>query len=154
MALSSKSKLVFIGCLIAVFVFALACQDAQPPKEAESCEKPAAGNNPNGSSELSLLMRQMQRSADSMKQIILAGKTPDVFPESFRDIDVAKPTDAETKKPSFKAFSAEYIKRLEQLCKSAQQEASNNYNAVIDACLSCHGDHCPGPVKAINKLKL
>jgi hypothetical protein len=110
--------------------------------------------NPNGDSELSLLMREMMRSADSMKTVIKAGNSPDKFPDAFLKIHTAKPTDNDTKHASYDAFATNYIDNLQLLCRSPKTAAVKNYNAVVNSCINCHNEHCPGPIKTIEKLFL
>ena len=87
--------------------------------DTSTCKNPLV--NPNGDSQLALLMREMLRSADSMKTTILAGNLPEKFPDSFLKIHTAKPTDADTKHDSFDAFATNYIDNLQLLCKSPKQ---------------------------------
>lgn len=112
--------------------------------------------NPNGDSELALLMRDMMHSSENMKAMIKEGKLPDTFPEAFMKIHTAKPTDSDTKKASFDAFADNYLNNLHTLYNSPKDkhELTQNYNAVVNACVSCHTEHCPGPLKAINKLRI
>ncbi|MCW3083157.1 MAG: hypothetical protein JWP12_523 [Bacteroidetes bacterium] len=112
--------------------------------------------NPNGDSELALLMRDMMHSSENMKAMIREGKLPDTFPEAFMKIHTAKPTDSDTKKASFDAFADNYLNNLHALYNSPKDkhELTQNYNAVVNACVSCHTEHCPGPLKAINKLRI
>jgi hypothetical protein len=110
--------------------------------------------NPNGDSELSLLMREMMRSADSMKTVIKSGNVPEKFPDAFLKIHTAKPTDDDTKHASYDAFATNYIDNLQILCKSPKAESIKNYNVVVNSCINCHNDHCPGPIKTIEKLFL
>ena len=79
---------------------------------------------------------------------------PKTFPEEFLKIHTAKPTDSETKKASFEGFASNYVMSLKGLYSSSKEDLNKNYNAVVEACVSCHQEHCPGPLKAINKLKL
>jgi cytochrome c556 len=116
-----------------------------------SCAKPV---NPNGDSELSLLMREMMSSASNLKEMVKQGNVPKEFPEAFLKIHTAQPTDSETKKASFNDFADNYISNLHALYNSPKEDLTKNYNAVVNACASCHSQHCPGPLKAINKLKI
>lgn len=125
-------------------------QNEQSDKK-EECAKPL---NPNGDSELALLMRKMMHTSESLKEMIKQGNLPKEFPEEFMKIHTAQPTDSETKKASFDGFASNYINNMKILFESPKEELTKNYNAVITACVSCHSEHCPGPLKAINKLKI
>jgi len=125
--------------------------DKAKKNSSECATKPL---NPNGDSELALLMRDMMASSQSLKEKIKQGNLPDKFPEEFLKIHTALPTDSETKKESFDGFANNYISNLQVLFNSPKEELLRNYNAVVSACASCHSQHCPGPLKAINKLKI
>ena len=154
MALSLKNNFFVYTSFVCIVLFLVQCKQSGDKKEAaEKCtsSKPV---NPNGDSELSLLMRNMVHSSESLKELIKQGKLPDKFPEEFLKIHTAKPTDSNTKKASFDGFANNYINNLQALFKSPKQELTANYNAVISACVSCHTEHCPGPLKAIKKLSI
>ncbi|MBK9282964.1 MAG: hypothetical protein IPM51_01445 [Sphingobacteriaceae bacterium] len=110
--------------------------------------------NPNGSSELSLLMRDMLNHAESMKESVLAGKWPSEFPEKFKEIHTAIPTDEFTKRNTFDGFAKNYLDCIKALNEMNQGNLIEKYNNVIQACESCHSEHCPGPLKIIRKLKI
>jgi cytochrome c556 len=158
MVLSLKNKILTIVSLLA-FVFLLEnCSENKTKKTEEvksdsiaSCVKPL---NPNGDSELALLMREMMSSASNMRELIKQGNLPKEFPAAFLKIHTAKPTDSDTKKASFDNFANNYISNLQTLYASPKEDLTKNYNAVVNACASCHSEHCPGPLKAINKLKI
>lgn len=116
------------------------------------CKNPNV--NPNGDSELALLMRKMLSQADSLKIAVQHNKKWQSFPEEFNLILTAKPTDDQTKKPGFNAFAISYLDQLKTLYQSPPSELRKNYNMVINTCISCHEEHCPGPLTVINKLKL
>lgn len=159
MALSLKNKVAIVSCSI-VTILLFNCSHKQEnsktftksKNDSASCSK--APLNPNGDSELALLMREMLDSAKSFKEMIKAGKVPDKFPEAFLKIHTAKPTDNETKKSSFDGYADGYLSSLKNLASSGTSNAKLNYNAVVQACENCHSEHCPGPLSAIRKLKL
>jgi cytochrome c556 len=153
---NKKSVLFFLSLFV---LFLVNCSGEAEKKEKEkakadsiaSCTKPV---NPNGDSELAVLMREMMNSASSMREMIKQGSVPQKFPEEFLKIHTARPTDSDTKKESFEGFANNYISNLQALYNSPKEDLPKNYNAVVNACASCHSEHCPGPLKAINKLKI
>lgn len=157
MALSSKNKLLVLAGITMFVVLLENCSgntakvEDKKEETAQDCAKPL---NPNGDSELALLMRQMMSTSKNLKEIIEQGNVPKEFPEAFKKIHTAKPTDSETKKASFDAFADNYLLNLQHLYESPKEDLKKNYNAVVNACVSCHSEHCPGPLKAINKLKI
>ena len=159
MVYSLKNKFLTIVALLS-FAFLLAECSGNTDKQAaekaikdslSACVKPL---NPNGDSELALLMRDMMSSSQNLREMIKQGNLPKEFPEAFLKIHTAKPTDSDTKKESFENFASNYITNLQALYSSPKEDLTKNYNAVINACASCHSQHCPGPLKAINKLKI
>lgn len=159
MVLLLKNKILVILSLLVVVFFLENCSDNKQKLAEEkikadsisSCTKPV---NPNGDSELALLMRDMMSSASNLREMIKQGNVPKSFPEAFLKIHTAKPTDSDTKKASFDNFANNYISNLQTLYTSPKEDLAKNYNAVVNACASCHSEHCPGPLKAINKLKI
>lgn len=110
--------------------------------------------NPNGDSELALLMRMMNDSTASVKELVMQGKLPEKFPEAFLKIHTATPTDPTVKTEEFEAFADSYVEGLKQLYQSSPSELETNYNSLVQRCINCHESVCPGPIKAINKLKI
>jgi cytochrome c556 len=159
MVLFLKNKFTVCFALLIFVLLAANCSGDAKKKEEEktrldsiaSCNKPL---NPNGDSELAMLMREMMSSASNMREMVKQGNLPDKFPEEFLKIHTAQPTDSETKKASFEDFADNYISNLNALYNSPKEDLTKNYNAVVNACASCHSQHCPGPLKAINKLKI
>lgn len=157
--LSLRNKSSVLCALFLIVVLMADCSGDQNKNKTEatqkdsvaSCKKPL---NPNGDSELALLMRDMMSSASNLREMVKQGNLPKEFPEAFLKIHTAKPTDSDTKKASFNAFADNYISNLHLLYNSPKEDLTKNYNAVVNACASCHSQHCPGPLKAINKLKI
>lgn len=108
-------------------------------------------NNPNGSSELSLLMRSMEKQLSDAKAAVLQGTYKGVYPSSFDKIYTAKPTDANTKTENFDVFAGVYINADKAFTANP---SIDTYNNVVNTCLACHSQHCPGPVGRIKKLKI
>lgn len=158
MALFLKNKFVVITVLMFFVLVLVQCSNSEKQSsekiktDSASCTKKPL--NPNGDSELALLMREMKSSSESLKEKIKQGGLPEKFPEEFFKIHTAKPTDSETKKASFDGFADSYLNNLQTLFHSPKEDLTKNYNAVITACANCHSEHCPGPLKAINKLKI
>lgn len=70
-----------------------------------------------------------------------------------------EPTDVEEIQPSFEIYSQTYIDQLEELKQIIEinGEISDQillFNSALATCISCHIEHCPGPISKIKKLKL
>ncbi|REJ82873.1 MAG: hypothetical protein DWQ44_01780 [Bacteroidetes bacterium] len=108
--------------------------------------------NPNGSSELSMLMRDMFEHAALAKKMLAENKKIDVYPENFDKIYTAAPTDDETKNSFYDTFADIYLKALKGYVNSSNADLKEDYNNLVNTCLACHSTHCPGPVPRIKKL--
>jgi hypothetical protein len=106
--------------------------------------------NPNGDSELALLMRNMFSESDSLKQLVVAGKTLSGL-KRFEDIHTAIATDPTVRGPVFDAFSDAYINAIKQL-ESSDSSSVLKFNNIVTQCMNCHSKFCPGPKKRIKQL--
>ncbi len=111
---------------------------------------------PNDSSELAILMREMDKDFQNLK--ILLGKKdekkdvqiPDLR-EKFAKIHTATPTEADKKDATYKAMSDVFLKNLDTFYAEPQNRL-DNYTILVNACLNCHKSLCPGPTVRIKKL--
>jgi hypothetical protein len=122
---------------------------------SKAAQKPI---NPNGDpstgsgqdSELALLMRDMFEESDSLKQLVVDGQ-PLSGLKKFQDIHSAIPTDPDASGPVFEAFATSYIESIKKL-EASDSTAIFNFNNMVDQCMNCHTEFCPGPKKRIKKL--
>ena len=142
-----RKLFVFILLLGGIVLFSQCSRD-QKKTDAECVMNDP---NPNKSSELAVLMRKMATHAEQTKAQVLAGKLTGTFPEEFRKILTATPTDSLVKGDHFNAFAEGYLKNLE-LLYSGGPDLNAGYNAVISSCVSCHETTCPGPLVRIKKF--
>ncbi len=110
--------------------------------------------NPNGSSELSFLMREMYNHALSSRNLALEEKKNEEFPEAFNKIHTAVPTDRFTKNEHFDSFADVYLNSVKSYAATDEANLKLNYNNMVSSCLACHASHCPGPIPKIKKLLL
>lgn len=158
MGLSLKNKIVLFLCSVTALLLLQECNSSTeqvakiPEKDTANCEKPL---NPNGDSELAVLMRAMYDSAVTFQKLVKEGRTDVKLPAAFLKIHTAKPTDSSAvKDPAYTSFANDYVKGLNALYSSSKEELGSNYNIMLDKCVNCHQAYCPGPIKKINKLKL
>lgn len=126
------------------FLF-LSCSQNAPSRDVKT--RPI---NPNGDSELALLMRNMFEESDSLKNLVLDGKNLSGL-QKFEDIHSAVPTDPDVTGPVFEAFAQNYIESIKAL-ETSDSSAIFNFNNMIDQCMNCHTEFCPGPKKRIKQL--
>jgi hypothetical protein len=110
--------------------------------------------NPNGDSELALLMRNMYDDGMVTKQQMLEGKNPEVRVKYHR-LHTAKATQPEkVATPNFDAFASAYEVAVNSFLESDASHRAESYHSMIDACMNCHQDICPGPTRKIKHLYL
>jgi hypothetical protein len=133
---------------IAVVFFLLLGLSSCSHDAKEQAKKPSL--NPNGDSELALLMRDMFTESDSLKQLVLDGKQLSGL-KKYQEIHSAVPTDPDASGPMFEAFATSYIESIKAL-EASDSTAIFNFNNMVDQCMNCHTEFCPGPKKRIKKL--
>ncbi len=109
-------------------------------------------DNPNGSSELSKLMREMQDYTNRAKAGLKTNAKPEPYPVAFDKIHSAKITDGMSKSDYYGSFSDLYVMSVKNYAKSGKSNRVETYNNMVSACLACHSQHCPGPVPVIKKM--
>ena len=110
--------------------------------------------NPNGDSELALLMRAMFDDGMRMKQQIESGKVPKVV-KHFDKMLTAKATQPEkVANPRYKAYADVYLNFMNELEHADKESAVPLYKSMVQSCLNCHSILCPGPKVRIEKLVL
>lgn len=117
--------------------------------EKASATKPL---NPNGDSELALLMRQMFEDGERVRAQVKEGKPVDIQVD-FEKIMTAKATDpAKMQGPDYPAFAGAYVEAMKALRDAPPAEAQDKYSEVVATCMNCHQQSCPGPMVRIKKL--
>jgi nitrous oxidase accessory protein NosD len=134
-----------IAVLLLILSVAVACQQ-------QECKKPTKGRpiNANGDSELALLMRDMFTESDSLKLLVENGQQLSGL-RRYEEIHSAIPTDSTVRGPVFDAFAQNYMASLKQL-EQADSSTIFNFNHMVDQCMNCHTEFCPGPKRRIKKL--
>lgn len=145
---------IIFGCLLASFFVACSSEEErQLEKSCEADEVEVSAINPNGDSELALLMRQLYLDTDSIKQLIVndEGNISDEFIVELNRIHTAVPTDPEVKTDEFKAYNELMINQANAL-KETTGNKKELFNQFVARCIDCHQVVCPGPIKRIKKL--
>jgi len=138
----------FVTILLYCTILLLACNDGAKVKYIQ------APINPNGDSELALLMRAMFDDGMKIKQQIAAGKMPEIN-KSFEEIHSAKATEPEkAASEAYKLYGNAYLNSLKNLKESPKEDLEDMYEAMVNACMICHRAMCPGPMVRIEKMYL
>lgn len=145
-------KLAAIICVLFLISFSVVIQSCNQNEKSDAEKKIV---NPNGDSELALLMRDMADHVTEQKKNLSEGKMPSAYPDKFNTITTAKPTEEKMKGNDFDNMAAFYLKNLKSYCESKSlQDAIDNHNMLVQSCAVCHEQTCPGPLTRINKLKM
>jgi hypothetical protein len=134
-----KLKLLIFSVIV-FGVIACSQKDAGSGAEADMYE----------ASELAALMRDMVEFSKDAKAKLASGETIDSIPAHFWDLKTAEATRDEHLETPFQTMTEPYLKALEGIQRGDSQQYY--YNASIQACKSCHGVYCGGPMSIINQL--
>lgn len=138
--------------LFALFILGVACSEEKTdlPKEENLIQQPL---NPNGDSELALLMRAMEEEAKRIKEQVANGEpvTIELNHEEILTAHATEPKKAAS--PEYKAFAAAYLQAIESLKTATPDQSATIYDQMISSCMSCHQTLCPGPIVRIKKLQ-
>lgn len=127
---------------------------AMAAADSASCAKPADNVNPNGTSELASLMRDMFARSEEWKKAIENGQDLGIYPVAFDKLKTAKPTDEHMKNETFDPFADDFIRRTKELLSAAPEKRKEAFATYTEGCLNCHTTMCPGPVKRIKLLRI
>ena len=129
-----------LACSIVFLPFLLGCNPS-----------PKAITDPNETSEMALMMRQLYDDMLVLKKELELGNTIKEKQVSFAPIHLHTPTDSSFIKPGFMERSAAFS-RTAQLFNADPNEGT--YRAVVMGCVTCHQALCPGPLVRIDNLVL
>ncbi|MEO1260865.1 MAG: hypothetical protein AAFZ15_18850 [Bacteroidota bacterium] len=142
---------IIFSCLLLLFA-ALSCTtDTAGHAEKGPIIMPV---NPNGDSELALLMRDMYDEGMVVKTKIQNGEMPELLLD-FEKIHTAQATEPEkAASPAYKVHALSYLQAVDALKNADAGQLEKSYNKMVDACMNCHKALCPGPVVRIKKMYL
>lgn len=105
-------------------------------------------------SELALTMREMYDQMKLVKDSLEAGhQVKTNYLEAYKSIHTDHATEPEKIDEAYHGLAANFIQKYEAY-ENADNDKLIAFNNMLDACLACHSSKCPGPIKAIKKLKL
>ena len=134
-------KSLYLGLIIA-FVYT-SCNSSQ-----------STPLNPNGDSELAVLMREMYEDGLKMKKQVKVGgvPTPTIDHSKMLTAEPTEPNKIAT--PEYATFTESYLQILQSMKNADRNSANGIYTSMVDLCKSCHQSLCPGPIVKIDKLYL
>jgi len=141
-----------LATLILFLSLAVACSE----KEA-ACDTGAIPvkwyPNPNGDSELALLMRAMYEEALYVKQQAAKGEPARIKLDHDKILTAHATEPEKAASQEYKAFAQVYLQTVEALKKANAEDLPDLYDNLIASCSTCHQALCPGPLVKIEKLR-
>ena len=117
-----------------------------------SCSDKAKSLNPNGDSELALLMREMYDDGMKTKQQLLDRKEPEVHVK-YKHIHTAKSTESLHVDPTnFSPYASAYETAMDSFIAADASNKVAAYQTMVNACMNCHQTVCPGPKVKIKHM--
>jgi len=145
---------------------ALACSKPPPPLPECTGDTPlvegipgspghlvASTLNPNGMSELALLMRDMVADMEAARDAIERGGQPAPVGARYRKLRCSWPTQESMRKAPFDALAVAYLARVAEFDQQGL-DAAARYTGVLKGCRACHEVTCGGPLAVIDGLEL
>lgn len=103
---------------------------------------------------MALLMREMHADLEGLKNAILDNEAFQDFSTNHKNLKSAKATDPKVQTDVFYGMVEAYLSSLAELEGEEGLELKGKYNSVVNNCISCHKQFCPGPIKLIQKLQI
>ncbi len=116
--------------------------------------------NPNGESELALVMRALYTNTLDIKKELFTNTDTTItnlnsinleeFKINYNSLHTSKPTDLNLRiDGKYKRFADTYINSSKNFINNSSKE---NYNSMVNNCIQCHEQFCLGAIKKIQKL--
>lgn len=147
-----KNTLKILVSLIIGMALATSCADNKQDSSAPAI-KVKWYPNPNGDSELALLMRSMFEEALYVKQQIENGKPVKINVDHEKILSAHATEPEKAASPEYKAFAQTYLMTIENLRKATPEDLPDLYDNLVASCSTCHQALCPGPLARIEQLK-
>jgi hypothetical protein len=140
---------ILILPVLALALYALSCSANAANDEAHAAK---AALNPNGDSELALLMRAMFDDAAQMKAAIERGEQPKPSIDHTKLLTASATEPEKAASPEYHSWAQAYLQMIEALQNGETALAPQLYESMVDNCMGCHTALCPGPKVRIRKL--
>jgi hypothetical protein len=146
--MKKRSAGIFVLFTLIVMII-ISCGKATSKENEKDKKKPL---NPNGDSELAIVMRTMMESGKTMKQEIETGKPISKYPQEIKTITTAKPTEGMIEDRNvFNGLANYYVATLDSVYLPAT-DTKKQFNHMVKSCVDCHQNYCQGPIPAIKQL--
>jgi predicted transcriptional regulator YdeE len=144
-----------IRLVIIILLFALfgACNN----KSSESEKTTAVAGESGKVSELAAYMREVHAQSLYFKLQLSNEQMPEIsedYHKRLKDIFSAEPTDPKAIDETFEKYAQDFLLENQLFFAASKEEKIFSFNNMINSCVNCHKELCPGPIKKINKLKI
>lgn len=135
-------RIIILFSLIAAGIHLLSCASDTKP----------ASLNPNGDSELALHMRAMYDDALQMKEALARGEMPEPSINHARLLSASATEPEKAASDTYRVWAESYLATVEAIQNGDMELAPALYDNLVNNCMGCHTDLCPGPRVRIKKL--
>ena len=110
---------------------------------------------PEKASPMAKLMRDMLTCIKKERYRIQEGFKPQPYPTRFEKIKTAQVTEGKKPAKDHEQYIATFMTQLNAYYKyNTWNERKATFNTVINTCITCHEEECPGPIQTIKENKL
>lgn len=146
---------LFKYSLPAILLLSIAACNQQKEEQTVSEDSSCSPLNPNGDSELALLMRKMATLSEENAAALRAGKDLVAYDGSFEKVIFNAERSMKVEEQLFQGMAKVYIAQLNKLYEAgSMEEKMALHNNVVQSCQDCHAQTCRGPLKRIDKMKV
>lgn len=115
--------------------------------------QPTKSLNPNGDSELAVLMRKMVKSLEENRVLLLENKDIAHFPFEVNELLTAASTAGSINdRAAYESFTYNFIDSV-NVFYTSEANKIRHFNGTVQACISCHETFCMGPIPVMERLK-
>ncbi|GEM_PF-1351469 len=110
----------------------------------------ASPRNPNGDSELAVLMRRMVEDLQDNRLRIRNGESAQRLWPAHRTMRCAWPTNPKERNEGYDGRAQSYLAVVRAFDEAPSQDT---YNAVVNGCIACHQINCGGVIDFLETLR-
>lgn len=144
------------GIALCILSFCLSCKQANKEGQKENAneiEQEKTEFKMYEMSEMAALMEQMFVDNQRIREKITEGITIETtMPSLHQRLYTATLTDPSDKDLFFETQARNFIRVEEEFYADPNENTKEKFNAIVEACLSCHQKKCGGPIPRIKRL--
>ena len=94
----------------------------------------------------------MYKTNEDLKKKIVNKEAIGEFSDKFLNIHSAVLTNPKDRDASFEIFSKAFVENQQAIFSASPNEVKDQFNLMVNSCISCHKTTCSGPIPRIEKL--